>query len=914
MKTNMLLPGCIAGVLFLAASAVFVTKKQRPDAEKRKKHESFLLDVYKKAPPAKKEKGGEGALDEPQAAAFLEYLKTFDPATGKVPRERAMEAYRQTLALSNLKGGSTLDWDAHGSDMGGRTRMIMYDPNDPTQKKVWAGGITGGLWYNPDITNQYSSWVPVGDFWSNLAIRCMAYDPTSTQTFYIGTGEAETAMETYRESSGLGTGIWKSTDGGQTWNQLPSTLNFAYVTKIVVRNEGSAGVIYAGVASGLYKGQQHQSMPSDGLFRSADGGNTWTQVLPDIVGSDVPYCVSDVVLGADDRIYVGSRPNLDGEGGATLLTSDDGFNFEINEDYKTEIENNTQRPIPGRVVLATAPSDANVVYALIASGYVNPSNNFNYFNCYHILRSDDKGVTWFKKNLPANLTSGDNFATIAWHALDVGVDPNEPNRVWVGGLDLHRSENGGNTWQRYSDWSLMYGGGGGMYVHADQHCIVYKPGSSSEALFGSDGGVFYTASATGNPPVMEEHNRNFSTLQFYSCAINPTPGSNNFLGGLQDNGSLSYNGNPVTIFDMVSGGDGAYAFFDENDASVSISSVYYNTYYVYKNGGFLNYIGNWSSGTFVCPADLDYKLNILYCNAVDFVGNMPDKILRLSNLLSNTSGVFMDLNTGSQVCFSAVTYSPYSPNTSTTLFVGSDAGRLFKVTSAHTNTPQVTEIGGTGFPAASISCIAIGGSEDTLCVTFSNYGVTSVWQTTNGGQNWTDREGNLPDMPIRWALYHPDNASHMLLATETGVWETTNINESVVAWQPVNTGMANVRVDMLRIRKSDNRVLAATHGRGLFSATWDIVTGVENRTEASVSVSPNPSPGLVYLNLQHTVPGHAEMVITDARGCELIRESWEAPAGRSTHQADLRNKPAGIYVVSIRLEGRMLATEKILKY
>jgi hypothetical protein len=914
MRKNLLLPGCLIGILFIATTTIFITKKKRTDADKREKHELLLRELYKKAPAAKTEKGEKQTPDEPQAAAFRDFLMTFDPATGSVPRERAVEAFRRTKAMSAVKNSSSIAWEAHGSDMGGRTRMIMYDPNDPTLKKVWAGGITGGLWYNPDITNTYSSWVPVGDFWSNLAIRCMAYDPINTQVFYIGTGEVETAMQTYRESSGLGTGIWKSTNGGETWTQLPSTINFAYVTKIVIRNEGNAGVIYAGVASGLYKGEQHQSMPSDGLFKSTDGGTTWTQVLPDIIGSDVPYCVSDVVIGADDRIYVGSRPNLDGEGGATLLTSDDGINFEINETYKTEIENSTQNNIPGRVVLAAAPSDADRVYALIASGYVNPSNNFNYFNCYHILRSDDKGVSWVKKNLPNNLTSGDNFATIAWHALDVAVDPNEADRVWVGGLDLHRSENGGNTWSRYTDWTLMYGGGGAMYVHADQHCIVYKPGSSNEALFGSDGGVFYTASATGNPPIMEEHNTNFSTLQFYSGAINPNAGSLNFLGGLQDNGCLNYNGNPLTIFDMVSGGDGAYCFFDENDATVSISSVYYNTYYVFKNGGFQNYIGNWSSGTFVSPADLDYKLNILYCNAVDFTGNMAGKILRLNNLLNNTTGAFLDLNTGSLAAFSAITYSPWSPTGTTTLFAGTESGRLFKVTGAQSNTLQTTEIGGSAFPAANISSIALGGSEDTICVTFSNYGVVSVWQTTNGGQTWSDKEGNLPDMPIRWALYHPGDARHMLLATETGVWETGNIEAFPVVWQPVNNGMANVRVDMLRMRKSDLTVLAATHGRGFFTTTWDIVTSVPDKDRIRIRISPNPTPGIITIAGTLPASGRSDVVITDARGGEVYHETGFIPAGSFTKRADLCGLAGGIYFVGLKINDRIVASEKIVKH
>ena len=393
-----------------------------------------------------------------------------------------------------------------------------------------------------------------------MAIRCITSDPLHPEVFYVGIGEAETALQTYRESSGLGFGIGRSTDGGVTWSHITNTEQFAFVTDIVIRIENGSSVIYAGVASGLYKGSQHQSNPSDGLYRSADDGNSWQQVLPLIEGSSVPYCVSDIALGPDNRIYVGTRPNLDGEGGAILLYSEDGLQWSVNNQYQAEILNNASHNIPGRVVLAAAPSDPNVVYALIASGYINSSDGFKYFNCYHILRSANKGVTWNKKALPTDLTSGNNFATIAWHALDIAVDPNNANNIYAGGLDMHKSFNGGNSWIRVSDWAAMYSGGGPDYIHADQHIIVYKPGSSDEILFGSDGGVFYTGDGSQANPTFEEHNKEYSTLQFYTCAIHPMAGIEQFYGGLQDNGSLFYLGTPFTINDMVSGGDGAYCF------------------------------------------------------------------------------------------------------------------------------------------------------------------------------------------------------------------------------------------------------------------------------------------------------------------------------------------------------------------
>jgi hypothetical protein len=245
--------------------------------------------------------------------------------------------------------------------------------------------------------------------------------------------------------------------------------------------------------------------------------------------------------------------------------------------------------------------------------------------------------------------------------------------------------------------------------------------------------------------------------------------------------------------------------------------------------------------------------------------------------------------------------------------VGSESGRLFKVEEAQTNNPVVTEIGNIAFPTASISSIAIGKSEDTLMVTFSNYGVVSVWQTYNGGSNWRNVEGNLPDMPIRWALFHPQNNRQALLATETGVWECVNLTLNPVEWKPVTDGMANVRVDMLQLRKSDNLVLAATHGRGLFTMTWDISTGTPERSAETFSVYPNPSTGAVNISGQLNQPGKLEIIVSDMQGKQLLNVSQDAIAGPYHKQINLGGQPKGTYLVMSRNGGKVV-WQKVIVY
>lgn len=834
-------------LLLFAITIVFYIQFVQDKDIQRKEYELLLRNNYTKF--SKKKYHNE--TNNLAQAIYQNYLMTMDPALGRVPTERLHPAFleKQTIA-KQITRSKALTWQNIPSNMGGRTRALMWDASDPQGKKVWAGSVTGGLWYNNDITDSLSQWVPVSDSWENLSISCITADPNDPQSFYVGTGEAQTAIIIYRESSGRGSGIWKTTDGGQTFVHLNSTIDFAYITDMVVRNESGNSVIYAGVMSGTYHGSIYQSIPTDGLYRSTDGGNTWTQVLPNIQGSTVPYAVSDIEIAANGRIFVGTSGNLNGEGGAVILYSDLGTpgTWTIYNNYNTSIPANPTYNIPGRVILAAAPSDSNTIYACVGAGSLTEQiEGFGTFIGKYILKSTDGGTSWTELPIPDDDTYGHNWAYLSWHAMTAAVDPNNANRIFVGGLDLCLSEDGGNTWTRVSDWVEMYYGGGTNYLHADLHKALFKSGNSSEIIFGTDGGVFYSNNANLTTPEFHERNYYYASLQFYTCDIG---NGTNYLGGLQDNGTVLYQGQPLYYAtDMYSGGDGAFCFFDP-DEDIVITSVYDNQYYVFYSGNFTQ-INQYYCGLFINPVDYDGQNNILYANAMDVNGNYEDNLIRITGIPDNPSGNYLFLNTGSTVPYSNITLSP---NSSNVLFIGTQSGRLFKATNINT-TPVVTEIGSNLFPPANISCIAIGSSDNTILVTFSNYGVQKIWLTTDGGNNWTDKTGNLPDMPVRWVIFHPQNDEQAMIATELGVWTTNELTQSFTNWYPSVTGPANVRTDMLRIRTSDNKVLAATHGRNFYTTTFDLDYYVGNyalNSKNIISVFPNPVHS--YINITSTIP------------------------------------------------------------
>jgi len=357
-------------LVFAAASATLIFNVFSGDS--RKEYERELLAMQSQIPEnINQEAEGENRPDRPDLAAIQNFFSIMDPELKTVPVERLRTAWDKTRELEKAplkQDMPMLFWETAGSNMGGRTRAIMFDPNDASRNKVWAGAVTGGIWYNNDISNDQSDWMPVNDFLSNLSISCIVYDPNDPMTFYAGTGEAETARVIYRESSGVGMGILKSTDGGASWDLIPSTESFQYVTDIQIRDEDGNSVIYAGVASGIYKGVTHNSTPSNGLFRSVDGGNSWTQVIPDMPGTDEPYAISDIKIQGDGRIYVGSMGTPELEGGATIFYSDQGTagSWTVFEDVKNLIEGQANHNIPGRVILVPSPSEDNIVYALFS--------------------------------------------------------------------------------------------------------------------------------------------------------------------------------------------------------------------------------------------------------------------------------------------------------------------------------------------------------------------------------------------------------------------------------------------------------------------------------------------------------------------------------------------------------------------
>jgi trimeric autotransporter adhesin len=781
----------------------------------------------------------------------MEFELTKDPKLGFVPRQRLAMAYEKLYeARKSGRAARTsslgINWIERGPNdnqigptngntrgpgstavTSGRIRAIWVDLNDPTNKTVWVGSVSGGLWKTTDITAPVPNWAVVNDFFGNLAITSIAQNPANKSIMYFGTGERNNNIDAVR-----GGGVWKTTNGGATWSLLPGTTNFWNISKIAC---DAAGNLYVGTnGNGL------------GLQRSTDGGATWTNITPTTTGGGTR--VSEVRISNTGRLHVtlsGRTPSTSGyfftDNPATVTVA--GWTSPVTS--FPNVEYNVELSVTG-----------NVLYAL-------PSNASDLTP--EIYKSTDGGLNWVATgSSPPGATASEPTINSGqgWYNLAIGADPADPNIVIAGGLNFYRSIDGGTTWSQITRWV----GTELQYAHADHHGVVW---TGNQILVATDGGVFYSTDY-GNS--WADRNIGLRTKQFYACAIHPTS-TNYFLGGTQDNGTHQFSlpglGKSIEVF----GGDGGFCHIDENEPQFQWGSTTRSNYRRSVNGG-----SNWSSvnysssiGQFINPTDYDDINNIMYTSAG------AGQYVRWNDPQSGSSFTPVSVSSVTGGTIRSLKVSNFTNNR---VYMGASDGAIIRVDNAHTSIPSVTNIRGSVMPSAVVSSINNGTSDNFLIATYSNFGVQHVFVSTTGGGagGWTDVTGNLPDIPVRWGMFYPEDNTRAIIATDMGVFETTNLNGAATVWT-INPTLPTVKTNMLQYRPSDRTLLAATHGRGFWTATL-----------------PATAPFIRFAS-SYTYAGYREVGST-ITGCQPYRDYTinmsigSAPAGDATVQLTVANGTA----------------------
>ena len=493
----------------------------------------------------------------------------------------------------------------------------------------------------------------------------------------------------------------------------------------------------------------------------------------------------------------------------------------------------------------------------------------------------------------------------------IEADPSNDQTVYVGGIDLYRSSNGGNSWTTISNWTTN--------VHSDQHAMTFKPGNSNIAVFGNDGGVYYGGSlstATSNSGITSR-NSGFNVTQFYTVGVGPSGvGTGDyFVAGAQDNGTQYFAGASANANNSVriQGGDGAFSMFDQDVDNYYITNYVYNQSINYRTiAGATRVINSESAsnGAFICPMALDSSKDILFSDYTVPGATPVYGIRRYTNLKSGTVGKTTFTNSALITSSpTALTVSKYStPESATTLLAGFRNGKVLISLNADT-TVTWTDITGPGF-VGSVSDVEFGQSENEIFVTFHNYNVVSIWYSTDRGLTWQNKEGNLPDMPVKCILQNPLKLNEVIVGTDLGVWYTNSFDNASPTWYQSFNGMSNVKVTDLDLR-DDNAVYASTYGRGVFSGLFTARTlaNEDFSNKKGVVISPNPSEGIFTININQYA-GKVSIQVVDLNGREVYTAKNEF--FNSEKAIDLKALESGIYV--LRISGDELNySQKIIK-
>ena len=864
----------------------------------------------------------------PEGRAEWEFERQKDPATGKIPENIHMRelAYASTLpkARSGSRSSSNVDYQRVGPfNVGGRTRAIAYDLANPDV--ILAGGVSGGMWRS---ANAGQTWSRVTAPEDHSAVSCVAQDPRSgnTNVWYYGSGEVSGNSASKSFSAPYrGGGMYKSTDGGITWNQIASTTTDitssstwdAIFGIAVDPTRTDSSIVYAAI--------------EQGIMRSNDGGDTWSLVL----GGSPEASFLDLKMSTTGVLYAAISTDGFGPAGG-FWRSEDGFNW-------TEI---TPPSLVGfdRTLVAIAPSNENqVLFFSVTPGAGNDDHSLWQYN-YLSGNGSGSGGNWteLSQNLPGfNTFNGMN--TFNGYCMALAIKPDNPNVVFIGGTNLFRSTSGFTTpsattqiggYSVFGDPSFNTRQG---RQHPDQHGISFHPNDPNRMLSTSDGGVHYTANCVLNAIEWESLNNGYYTTQFYALAMDRgTPGSEVIVGGLQDNGSYWTNTSSSTAdWATVRGSDGAYVAIEDGGGAYYLSTQYANIERtkINSNGNVtfdINVMppsrpgGQGSGFNFVHPFTLDpANTNIMYLP-------YENELWRNNNLSAADVG---QLNWAQIATFPTnfdVTCIGASKDEQGVVYVGSDNRTIYRVEDAHiSNSPTITDVTSNITSGAFTSCLEVDPRDpDKVIAVYSNYNVQSLWYTENGGQDWSLIEGNLkgtpaPNVPpnlyyisdgpsVRWAKIMPvgDETVYMV-GTSVGLFATNVLNGDDTEWVQQGADLiGNVVVDMMDFRESDGVVVIGTHGNGIYRGTineaHDVTSADQSIYENSLNLTAFPNPATDEISVRFEVAGNTnlKLYLYDAAGRRLQTVAKGIfSEGEHVFPISLAGLSAGMYYYSLQGDG-----------
>jgi uncharacterized protein (TIGR03437 family) len=602
----------------------------------------------------------------------------------------------------------------------------------------------------------------------------------------VGTGEIDTF--------GYGSGVLKSTDAGATWTQLTGPFVGPY-------NEYRSGANIQALAVSPTNPQVVLAavdyggalVAKSGIFRSTDGGVTWTQVIAGGAGTDLVFDPSrpNVVYAG---LGAGALQNAFGGGpiDGVYKSTDGGATF-------TQLKSGLPTANVGRVTLALAKSAPDTLYTAIQD-----ASNARFGSLLGLYRSTDGGQSWTQI-----FTIPDFCTPQCWYAMPIAVHPTNANLVLAGGLFLYRSLNGG------ASWTNIYAGDGNP-LHADLHSIAFTPDVASTYI-GTDGGVYVTSAISQATVTWSDRNDTLNTIQFYAgISIHPTD-PNITLGGTQDNGTILYSGN--RRWDLVVGGDGGHTLIDSTIPDItyvtvnnSLRKIGLGNYRQYLNVlfgiGLMDRGFNVNAPTVMDPANPQR----LYLGTY--------RIYQTNDGAGSWRVISPDL-TGGATSAGVITAIAAAPSSTDVVYVGTYDSRVHVTANANQGPDAQWSNISSGLPATrAVGSIVVDPIDAQTAYVgfqgFSGFGdkLGHVFKATSPGK-WTDISGNLPNIPVNALAIDPDVPGTLYAGTDMGMFVT---RDGGATWAPLMSGFPRVMVMDLVVHRPSRILRAATYGRGM----WDL--------------------------------------------------------------------------------------------
>lgn len=878
--------------------------------------------------------------------AELEFRKTRDPLTDAIPPAiRARELKYVSLLPEAEQFARSQDWIHRGPfNVGGRMLCIAFDVQD--EQHMFAGSASGGMFQS---NNGGSQWEKVTSPDDEQSATCIAQDtrPGKQDTWYYGTGELMSTtnrnVSTKVRTIGIGNGIFKSMDNGNSWLPLP----FTQTTET-----GLLESVFQGTWSIV---TDPVNMDKDivyaacygAIMRSDDGGDTWEITLGDLENKS--FC-TDIDITADGTLYAvlstytfsNMRPSKSG-----VWRSDDGLNWTniTPEDF----------PADTRIMkLAIAPSNQNIFYLMTEypSDVLEPYNGvFNSVNTFWKYTEGQGGQvgTWEDRTEFMYGHGDGNYTDYPYSLISyggycfaLGVKPDDENAVVIGGLSAYLSNNG------FADSLATTWLGGDPYdmdslhmLHPDQHAFAFLPSDPDVFFTASDGGIHRTENVMAGNIYWNRLNSGLFSSQFYSVSVDLKGEGDDFiLGGLQDNCwyysptdnpaewwfsvDLYYDGFSCKLADyhdyaVVSAYSGNIwtTHFDEN---LHTEDIFYQT----PDTLLILYdplIGSNKAFPFYCNFVLDPNDNTtLYLPTLHSIWRKADMAAASQDTSLRNAGWenLSNVNLNESVEISALAISTNPPNR---LYYGTDNSHVYRLDGANSGNPVPVDITSPEFPVnAYTACIDVNpANADEIFAVFSNYRVRSIFFSDDGGMTWSHQGGNLEEYPdgsgngpsVRWIKTLDNDGSPVYFAgTSTGLFSTISLKGDSTIWTKEGAAnIGNIMVDMIDCRETDRLVAVATHGNGIYSVYYNPSAGTEEESmkELSLRIYPNPFTEMVNVEYVLLQPARVSIFISDLSG-KTVAYQQVGKQNAGTHQviATTGDLPAGIYLLQLQINEKRI--------